>query len=184
MLVRRQLRRRQVLPFFTKASIQPVGIEACARSQHGLREMQALGHRVWLMPPADVSPYRKRQKKYAPAIGIGWLGAPAMVTFWPCPRRPAREDLAVVCSQPMAIPLRRRLQGPQQPHVAPGAFSSKQRRHGPRPRVDRYALGQARCALEQRRGLEQRRLAAVAADDLQTDGPAPLVKAARHRDRR
>jgi transposase len=39
-----------------------VGIEACASAHHWSRELQALGHRVKLMPPSYVKPYVKRQK--------------------------------------------------------------------------------------------------------------------------
>jgi len=60
-VVRRQLRRRQVLPFFKKLPPCLVGIEACATSHHWSRELQALGHAVRLMPPAYVKPYLKRQ---------------------------------------------------------------------------------------------------------------------------
>lgn len=63
--VRRQLKRRQVLPFFKKLSPCLVGIEACATSHHWSRELQALGHSVRLMPPAYVKPYLKRQKNDA-----------------------------------------------------------------------------------------------------------------------
>jgi transposase len=63
--VGRQLKRRQVLPFFKKLSPCLVGIEACATSHHWSRELQALGHTVRLMPPAYVKPYLKRQKNDA-----------------------------------------------------------------------------------------------------------------------
>jgi transposase len=63
--VRRQLKRRQVLPFFKKLWPCLVGIEACATSHHWSRELQALGHTVRLMPPAYVKPYLKRQKNDA-----------------------------------------------------------------------------------------------------------------------
>jgi hypothetical protein len=43
--VRRQLKRRQVLPFFKKLSPCLVGIEACATSHHWSRELQTLGSR-------------------------------------------------------------------------------------------------------------------------------------------
>ena len=49
-IVRRQLRRRQVLPFFRKQSPCLVGIEACATAHHWAREIAALGHTVRLMP--------------------------------------------------------------------------------------------------------------------------------------
>jgi transposase len=64
-LVRRQLKRRQVLAFFQRLSPCVVGIEACASSHYWSRELQALGHTVRLMPPAYVKPYVKRQKNDA-----------------------------------------------------------------------------------------------------------------------
>ena len=49
-VVRRQLRRSQVLPFFEKQASCVVGIEACATSHHWAREIAKLGHDVRLMP--------------------------------------------------------------------------------------------------------------------------------------
>jgi transposase len=54
-----------VLTFFEKLPACLVGIEACATSHHWSRQLQALGHRVRLMPPAYVKPYVKRQKNDA-----------------------------------------------------------------------------------------------------------------------
>ena len=64
-VVRRQLKRRYVLPFFKKIAPCLVGIEACATSHHWSRELQALGHTVRLMPPAYVKAYLRRQKNDA-----------------------------------------------------------------------------------------------------------------------
>src|SRR6201988_2266207 len=64
-VLRRQLRRRQVLAFFQKLPPCLVGMEACASSHHWSRELQALGHTVRLMPAAYVKPYVKRQKNDA-----------------------------------------------------------------------------------------------------------------------
>jgi transposase len=64
-VIRRQLKRRYVLPFFQKLPSCLVGIEACASSHYWSRELQALGHTVRLMPPAYVKPYVKRQKNDA-----------------------------------------------------------------------------------------------------------------------
>ena len=64
-VIRRKLKRRYVLAFFQKVPSCLVGIEACATSHHWSRELQALGHRVRLMPPAYVRPYVKRQKNDA-----------------------------------------------------------------------------------------------------------------------
>ena len=64
-VIRRQLKRRFVLAFFEKMPPCLVGIEACASSHHWSRELQSLGHKVRLMPPAYVKPYVKRQKNDA-----------------------------------------------------------------------------------------------------------------------
>ena len=64
-VVRRQLKRRYVLAFFQKLPPCLIGIEACASAHHWSRELQSLGHKVRLMPPAYVKPYVKRQKNDA-----------------------------------------------------------------------------------------------------------------------
>lgn len=64
-VIRRKLKRRYLLAFFEKLPGCLVGIEACATSHHWSRQLQALGHRVRLMPPAYVKPYVKRQKNDA-----------------------------------------------------------------------------------------------------------------------
>ncbi|RYY11085.1 MAG: transposase, partial [Alphaproteobacteria bacterium] len=53
-IVRKALRRVQVLPFFTKLSPCLVGMEACGTSHYWARELSALGHTVKMMPPAYV----------------------------------------------------------------------------------------------------------------------------------
>jgi hypothetical protein len=69
-IVRRQLKRRQVIAFFQKLPPCLVGIEACASSHYWSRELHALGHRVRLMPPAYVKPYVKRKNDMADAEAI------------------------------------------------------------------------------------------------------------------
>src|SRR3984957_17873984 len=61
-IVRKALRRAQVLPFFAKLSPCLVGMEACGTSHHWARELTRLGHKVKLMPPAYVKAYVKRGK--------------------------------------------------------------------------------------------------------------------------
>ncbi len=56
-VVRKALRRSQVISFFAKTARCLVGIEACGTSHHWARELIALGHNVKLMPPAYVKPY-------------------------------------------------------------------------------------------------------------------------------
>lgn len=61
-LVRRQLRRAEVLRFFAAVPPCLVGMEACGTAHHWARELGRLGHTVRLMPPAYVKPYVKRGK--------------------------------------------------------------------------------------------------------------------------
>src|SRR6202167_577235 len=61
-VVRKSLRRAQMLPFFAKLPPCLVGIEACGTSHHWARELVRLGHAVRLMPPAYVKAYVKRGK--------------------------------------------------------------------------------------------------------------------------
>ena len=64
-VVRRQLRRSQVIAFFKKLPACLVGMEACATSHHWARELQALGHEVRIMPAHYVKAYVKRNKNDA-----------------------------------------------------------------------------------------------------------------------
>jgi transposase len=64
-VVRKALRRAQVLRFFERLAPCLVGIEACGTSHHWAREIKRLGHEVRLMPPAYVKPYVKRGKSDA-----------------------------------------------------------------------------------------------------------------------
>jgi transposase len=61
-VLRKQLRRAQVLGFFAKLPPCLVGMEACGTSHHWAREIATLGHEVRLMPPQYVKPYVKRNK--------------------------------------------------------------------------------------------------------------------------
>lgn len=64
-VIRRQIRRAQLLAFFGNQPACLVGMEACASSHHWARELVALGHRVKLMPAQYVKPYVKRGKNDA-----------------------------------------------------------------------------------------------------------------------
>src|SRR5246500_4325411 len=64
-VVRRQLRRGQVMKFFAALPPCLVGMEACATAHYWARELTKLGHEVRLMPAKDVKAYVKRNKNDA-----------------------------------------------------------------------------------------------------------------------
>jgi transposase len=61
-VVRRPLKRHQVLPFFANRPPCLIGIEACGGAHDGARRLTALGHTVKLMAPQFVKPYVKANK--------------------------------------------------------------------------------------------------------------------------
>jgi transposase len=64
-VVRKQLRRSQVLAFFKALPPCLIGMEACAAAHYWAREFTKLGHKVRLMPAKHVKPYVKRNKNDA-----------------------------------------------------------------------------------------------------------------------
>jgi transposase len=61
-VVRKQLRRGQVMKFFEALPPCLVGMEACATAHYWARELTKLGHEIRLMPAKDVKAYVKRNK--------------------------------------------------------------------------------------------------------------------------
>src|SRR5258708_3293835 len=64
-VLRKRLRRGQVLAFFASVPRCLIGMEACATAHYWARELRALGHEVRLMPPQYVKAYVKRNKNDA-----------------------------------------------------------------------------------------------------------------------
>lgn len=64
-VLRRKVKRDQLLTLLGRLEPCLIGIEACATAHHWARQLEALGHEVRLMPPAYVKPYVKRNKNDA-----------------------------------------------------------------------------------------------------------------------
>ena len=61
-VLRKKLRRNQVLEFFARLPSCVVAMEACGGAHFWGREIGKIGHDVRLVPPAYVKPFVKRQK--------------------------------------------------------------------------------------------------------------------------
>lgn len=64
-VLRRQLRRSEMIRFFEKLPPALIAIEACGSSHHWARLFVSFGHEVKLIPPQYVKPYVKRGKNDA-----------------------------------------------------------------------------------------------------------------------
>jgi transposase len=64
-VLKKELKRRQVLAFFAKYEGCRVGLEACASAHHWAREIARLGHDVRLIPAQRIKAFLPRQKNDA-----------------------------------------------------------------------------------------------------------------------
>src|SRR5215217_1116610 len=64
-VLRKKLRRKEMMTFFEKLAPTVIGIEACSASNHWARLLQSFGHTVKLIAPQLVKPYVKRGKNEA-----------------------------------------------------------------------------------------------------------------------
>ena len=61
-VLKKQLKRAQMAPFFVNLPACLIGMEACGSAHHWARKLQAMGHTVRLMAPQFVKPYVKTNK--------------------------------------------------------------------------------------------------------------------------
>jgi transposase len=64
-VLKKQLKRAQVLPFFANLKACRIGMEACGGAHHWARKLAGLGHTVHLIAPQFVKPFVKRNKNDA-----------------------------------------------------------------------------------------------------------------------
>jgi transposase len=64
-VLKKQIRRDQLLPFFANLTPCLIGMEACGSGHYWARKLEALGHTVKLMAPQFVKPYVKTNKNDA-----------------------------------------------------------------------------------------------------------------------
>ncbi|MBX3648321.1 MAG: IS110 family transposase [Rhodocyclaceae bacterium] len=64
-VLRKQLKRAQMLPFFANLPPCRIGLEACGSAHYWAKKLQALGHTVQLIAPQYVKPFVRRNKNDA-----------------------------------------------------------------------------------------------------------------------
>ena len=65
-LLKKQLKRDQMITFFANLPACLIGMEACGSAHFWANKLQGLGHTVKLMAPQFVKPYVKTNKNDAP----------------------------------------------------------------------------------------------------------------------
>jgi transposase len=108
-VLRRNLRRRELLPFFETLAPIEVALEACGGSHHWGRALAALGHRVRLIPPQYVKPFVKRSKNDrndAEAIAV----AAAQPSISSVPVKSAEQQAAAMLLSVRELLVRQRTQ--------------------------------------------------------------------------
>ena len=91
----RQLKRSEMVKFFTKLAPTVVGLEACGASHHWARTLRDLGHEVKLIAPQLVKPYVKRGKNDA-NDAAGGCEAMSRATMRFVPIKSAEEQAALM----------------------------------------------------------------------------------------
>lgn len=64
-MLKKQLKRSQMLSFFANMTPTRIGMEACGSAHYWARKLESLGHSVRLIPPQYVKPFVKRNKNDA-----------------------------------------------------------------------------------------------------------------------
>ncbi len=108
-VLRRNLQRRELLPFFATQPSLEVALEACGGSHHLGRALAALGHRVRLIQPQYVKPFVKRGKNDhndAEAIAI----AAAQLSISSVPVKSAEQQAAAMLLSVRDLLVRQRTQ--------------------------------------------------------------------------
>jgi len=108
-VLRRKLRRQQVVEFFGKLAPTKIGLEACGASHHWARELAALGHEVVLLPPQYVKPYVKRNKNDA-ADAAAICEAMSRPTMRFVPAKTVEQQAALMLAGTRDALIRRRTQ--------------------------------------------------------------------------
>jgi len=108
-VLRKKLRRKEVVEFFRKLRPIRVGIEACGASHYWARQIGALGHQVLLIAPQHVKPYVRRNKNDA-ADAEAICEAMSRPRTWFVPPKTAEQQAGLMLAGTREAFVRRRTQ--------------------------------------------------------------------------
>jgi transposase len=108
-VLRKKLRRSQVLEFFGHLEATKVGLEACGASHYWARELTGLGHEAVLVPPQYAKAYVKRNKN-DPADAEAVCEAMSRPTMRFVPVKTAEQQAALMLVGTREALIRRRTQ--------------------------------------------------------------------------
>ena len=108
-VLRRRLRRADVVSFFARLPPCLVGIEACPSGHHWARELRGLGHDARLIPPQYVRPFVKTNKNDA-ADAEGICEAVVRPNMRFVPIKSVEQQAAMMLHRTRALLLRQRTQ--------------------------------------------------------------------------
>ena len=130
-VLRRKIRRRDLLKFLAKLAPTVVGMEACGASHYWAREIAALGHEVKLMPAQYVKPYVKRNKNDpADAEAVCEAMSRPTMRFVPVKTAESQAALMVVTIRDRLVRVRTQLTNAIRGHAAEfGLVAPKGVRH-------------------------------------------------------
>ena len=127
----RQLRRKQMITFFSKVEPCLIGMEACATGHHWARELTKLGHTVRLIPPVYVKAYVKRSKNdAADAAAICEAVTRPSMRFVPIKTEEQQAALAVHRARDLLIRQRTQLTNALRAHLAELGIVAERGREG------------------------------------------------------
>jgi transposase len=107
-VVRRQVRRSEVLRFFSGLAPCLVAMEACGSAHYWARQVRGMGHEVRLLPPAHVKPYVKRGRKNDAADAAALVEAVTRPQMWPVPVKSAEAQAVLVVHRARDLLVRQR----------------------------------------------------------------------------
>jgi transposase len=91
-MLRRQIRRSQMLVFFSRLEPCLIGMEACASSHYWARKLTALGHMVRLMAPQFVNLIARMTRTMATTPRRSVASGPSRKDHRPAPEAARQES--------------------------------------------------------------------------------------------